>query len=40
MRKLAHRHYLIFYQVNDTTQTVEIIRIWDGRQNPTALRFA
>ena len=40
MRKLAHRHYLVFYQVNDTTQTVEIIRIWDGRQNPTALRFA
>ena len=40
MRKLAHRHYLIFYQVNETTQTVEIIRIWDGRQNPTALRFA
>ncbi|MCS6244694.1 MAG: type II toxin-antitoxin system RelE/ParE family toxin [Opitutus sp.] len=40
MRKLAHRHYLIFYQINDATQTVEIIRIWDGRQNPTALRFA
>jgi plasmid stabilization system protein ParE len=40
MRKLAHSHYLIFYQINDATQTVEIIRIWDGRQNPLSLRFA
>ena len=39
MRKLAHRHYLIFYQVNDATQWVEVVRIWDGRMDPAALRL-
>jgi len=39
MRKLTHRHYLIFYQVNEAEQWVEIVRIWDGRQNPNTLRL-
>ena len=39
MRKLTYRHYLIFYQVNETAQWVEVIRIWDGRQNPASLRL-
>src|SRR5512133_1057765 len=39
LRKLTHRHYLIFYQVNDATHWVEVVRIWDGRQNPTSLRL-
>ncbi len=39
MRKLTHRHYLIFYQVNDSAQWVEVVRIWDGRQSPAALRL-
>ena len=39
LRKLAHRHYLIFYQVNDATQWVEVVRIWDGRKDPAALRL-
>lgn len=39
MRKLTHRHYLIFYQVNEAEQWVEVVRIWDGRQNPSALRL-
>ena len=39
LRKLTHRHYLIFYQVNDASQWVEIVRIWDGRQDPTAPRL-
>ncbi len=38
-RKLTHRHYLIFYQVNDTAHWVEVVRIWDGRQNPASLRL-
>jgi hypothetical protein len=28
---------LIFYQINEAAQRVEIVRIWDGRQNPTDL---
>ena len=39
LRKLTHHHYLIFYQVNDASQWVEIVRIWDGRQDPTTLRL-
>ncbi|MEO6993556.1 MAG: type II toxin-antitoxin system RelE/ParE family toxin [Lacunisphaera sp.] len=39
MRKLTHRHYLIFYQVNEAAQWVEVVRIWDGRQDPAALRL-
>lgn len=37
LRKLSHRYYLIFYRVIEATRLVEIIRIWDGRQNPSAL---
>lgn len=39
LRKLTHRHYLIFYQVNEAAGQVEIVRIWDGRQNPASLRL-
>jgi plasmid stabilization system protein ParE len=39
LRKLTHRHYLIFYQVNDAERWIEVVRIWDGRQNPAALRL-
>ena len=37
MRKLSHRYYLIFYRVTEGSRLVEIVRIWDGRQNPAAL---
>jgi len=37
VRKLSHRYYLIFYQVTEATRLVEIVRIWDGRQNPSGL---
>ena len=39
LRKLTNRHFLIFYQVNETAQWVEVVRIWDGRQNPASLRI-
>jgi plasmid stabilization system protein ParE len=39
LRKLTHRYYLIFYQVNDASQWVEVVRIWDGRQDPASLRL-
>lgn len=37
LRKLSHRYYLIIYQVNETARIVEVVRIWDGRQNPSGL---
>lgn len=39
LRKLSHRYYLTYYRVNEPAQLVEIIRIWDGRRNPNALRI-
>jgi plasmid stabilization system protein ParE len=39
LRKITHRDYLIFYQVNETAQWVEVVRIWDGRRNPASLRL-
>jgi plasmid stabilization system protein ParE len=39
MRKPTHCRYLIFYQVNEAEQWVEVVRIWDGRQNPSSLRL-
>jgi len=39
LRKLAHRHYLIIYRVNEEARQVEIVRIWDNRQDPAHLRL-
>jgi len=39
LRKLAHRHYLIIYRLNEPLGFVEIIRIWDGRLDPQKLRL-
>lgn len=37
-RRLLHRPWhLIFYRVDETAETVEIVRIWDARQNPNSL---
>lgn len=37
LRKLSHRYYLIYYQVVEATQSVMIVRIWDGRKDPAGL---
>lgn len=39
LRKIAHRHYLIVYRVNEAQNRVEIVRVWDGRQDPRKLRL-
>ena len=37
-RRIFHpRWFLIFYQVNETAQTVTIVRIWDARNDPKLL---
>ncbi len=40
LRKLAHRHYLVIYRVNEAAALVEILRVWDNRQNPARLRVS
>lgn len=37
LRKIAHRHYLVIYHVNEAQSLVEIVRVWDGRQDPSKL---
>lgn len=39
LRKIAHRHYLVIYRVNEAVSLVEIVRIWDNRQDPARLRL-
>jgi plasmid stabilization system protein ParE len=40
VRRLVHKPwFVIYYRVDVGRQVVEIIRIWDGRQNPESLRF-
>ena len=39
MRKLLHRYWLIFYQVNEAEHWVEVVRIWDGRKDPATLQL-
>lgn len=39
-RKIAHRHYLVIYRINETAALVEIVRIWDNRQDPARLRLS
>jgi plasmid stabilization system protein ParE len=37
LRKLAHRHYLLIYRINESAAIVEIVRIWDNRRDPARL---
>lgn len=39
LRKLSHRYHLIYYRVNEASQSVDIVRIWDGRRNPARLEL-
>ena len=39
LRKIAHRHYLVIYRVNEDRALVEILRVWDSRQDPEKLRL-
>lgn len=39
-RRIQHRPwFVIFYHVNDAKQWVEIVRIWDARQDPALLKL-
>jgi plasmid stabilization system protein ParE len=40
LRRLAHpSYYLIFYRVDETRRLVEVVRFWDGRQDPALLNL-
>lgn len=37
MRKIFRWHYAVYYRVKDSQRSVEILRIWDTRQDPKIL---
>jgi plasmid stabilization system protein ParE len=39
LRKVVHRHYLIVYRMDQTARLVEVVRVWDGRRDPSDLRL-
>lgn len=40
LRKLSHPpHHVVIYRVNEPSRTVEILRLWDARQNPGNLHL-
>jgi len=39
LRKVVHRYYVIIYRLHDAAQLVEIVRVWDGRLDPSGLKL-
>ena len=37
LRKVVHRHYVVIYRLHEAARIVEIVRVWDGRQDPAGL---
>lgn len=41
VRRVFHKPwFIIYYRITATNSVIEIVRIWDGRQNPETLRLA
>ncbi len=39
-RRIIHQPwFLIFYRMNEAQQSIEIVRIWDARQDPSAFKL-
>jgi plasmid stabilization system protein ParE len=39
-RKVLLYRYIIYYDVNETQQTVEVLRVWHGARDAKSLRFS
>lgn len=39
MHKVVHRYYVIIYRLHEAARLVEIVRVWDGRQDPAGLEI-
>jgi plasmid stabilization system protein ParE len=39
LRKLIHHHVQIIYAINESEREVGILRLWDARQDPSALKL-
>ena len=38
-RILHHPWFLVFYRINEAQHSIEVVRIWDARQDPDAFRI-
>ena len=37
-RRILHKPwFLIYFRINESFQLIEVVRIWDARQDPTTL---
>jgi len=39
VKKLILAPYLIFYRIDETRRSVDVLRFWHGAQNPRSLQF-
>jgi len=39
-RKILRYSYRIYYDVNETARTVEVLRVWHGARDPKTLRLS
>jgi len=39
-RKILRYFYRIYYDVNETNRTVEVLRVWHGARDPKTLRLS
>lgn len=39
VRRLVLKSFLIFYEINETLRTVEVLRFWHAAQDPKSLRL-
>jgi plasmid stabilization system protein ParE len=39
LRKVVHRYYVVVFRLHEAARLVEIVRVWDGRQDPAGLEL-
>jgi plasmid stabilization system protein ParE len=39
LRKVVHRYYVVIFRLHEAAKLVEIVRVWDGRQDPAGLEL-
>jgi plasmid stabilization system protein ParE len=36
---VVHRYYVVIFRLHEAAKLVEIVRVWDGRQDPAGLEL-
>lgn len=40
LHKVVHRYYVVIYRLHEASRLVEIVRVWDARQDPAGLELS